>query len=241
MSDQHLESESGLTTESIPSKEELQLWNPMASAYWSLLLSPLFGATLLDRNWREMGKHDSARQTRFLMWATGLFAVLSVVHAFTDTSQSTDKVIQGISKIVGLVLTAFCFSIGRRQRDFLKDSLKSDYRKRAWGKALAIGFSAVLGFIGIVVLGAVSFSNPAKEDVATESKQVISSFFQRTPTYSVSSVEKVLITDRKGHDYYGVVELTMSGQRIRQSLHVHLEGGNLQWDTKPMAGPGGPL
>lgn len=241
MSNQPLESESLQSPESVPPRSELHLWAPMPVAYWSLLLSPLFSATLLDQNWRELGQEGSARQTRFLMWATGLFLVLSIINAFTDTSQSTDKVIQGVSKIVGLVLTAFCFSIGRRQRDFLKDSNISDYRKRPWGKALSIGFSGVLGFIGIVVLGVFVFSNPANEDVANESKQVISSYFQRTPTYGVSSVDKVLITERKGHDYYGVVEITMSGQRTRQSLHVHLEGGNLQWETKPITETGRPL
>ncbi|MDR3715212.1 MAG: hypothetical protein P4L51_20560 [Puia sp.] len=207
----------------------------MSAAWWSLLLTPLFAATLLDRNWRELGKEDSARQTRFLMWAMGIFGLLMIINAFADTTKATDKVVQGVSKIVGIAFTGFCFSIGRRQRDFLKESGLGNYSKRPWPKALALGFLGLLAFFGATSLGVFVFSNPAIEDVATESQQVISDYFKQNPTNRVSSVNSVQIQSREGHDYFGLVDLTINGDRIRQSLHVHLESGELRWETKPLA------
>ncbi len=216
----------------------MRLWNPMAAAYWSLLLTPMFAATLLDKNWRELGEPDSARQTRFLMWATGFFALLSIISAFIDTSQSTDKLIQGVSKIVGLVLTAFCFSIGRRQRDLLKASGVVDYKKRLWGKAIAFGLFGVLGFIGLISLGVLFFSHPVNTDVAAETQVVVSTFFQQNPAHKVTTVNKVQIDRREGNDYFGTAELTLNGGRVRQPLHVHLENGQLQWEIAPPASAG---
>jgi hypothetical protein len=52
------------------------LWNPKAAAYWSLLLSPAFGAFLHARNADAMGRMDEAKANR--RWFYVLIAYLGL-------------------------------------------------------------------------------------------------------------------------------------------------------------------
>jgi len=53
--------------------EAVTLWNPIAAALWSLLLSPALGAYLHMRNWERLDRPAQARRARY--WFAGTFAI----------------------------------------------------------------------------------------------------------------------------------------------------------------------
>jgi hypothetical protein len=68
---------------SVPVESAPPLWNPDAAGAWSLLLTPIFGSTLVWRNWVSLGERSMARLALF--WLA--MSVLALAFAILATSR----------------------------------------------------------------------------------------------------------------------------------------------------------
>jgi len=124
------------------------LWNPGAAARWSLLLSPIFGATLHMKNWQAMGETEKAAQSKMWVWGSvGFFVLLVAVGLFLPDSKGMDLLSRGAG--LGLLIAWYSLS-ARDQMRFVAGRFGSDYPKRGWGRPLLVALLVFFAFIAVV-------------------------------------------------------------------------------------------
>jgi hypothetical protein len=205
---------------------EASLWNPMSAFGWSLLFGPLFGAILLDRNWRNLGQAEHGRTARFFLWACIAFWGLVIVTIPMDFGPAGDKAVAGAFKILGIVLYAVCGSLARSQRNYLAGTFGGTYSKRPWFKPLAIGFGCLVPVLALIVLG--TFQDPLLcRMVEREAQPILVQEFSNRPMYQGVSIRKVTFDHHQGNDYEGRMVVHTSSGESTVPLKAHLEGGQL--------------
>ncbi|MDB4547583.1 sel1 repeat family protein [Akkermansiaceae bacterium] len=127
-----------------------KLWNPNAAANFSLLFSPILGAWLHAKNWKELGQHDRAKKS--MIWVYIGF-VFQLVNLFLP-----DNLGGGLALIF---LFAWYFSSGKGQVKYLKEN-NINYEKKAWGKPLLLGLA---GWAAYFVVGFVLIAEPSSNEV----------------------------------------------------------------------------
>lgn len=125
------------------------LWNPIAAARWSLLLSPAFGAYLHMKNWQAMGETQRAETAR--QWFIGILiatAVLALVGALLPDSKPLDVA----SRAVGIgLLIGWYYGSGKGQVIVVAARYGKTYPRKGWSKALVLGLLAAIAFLGALV------------------------------------------------------------------------------------------
>lgn len=119
------------------------IWNPNATANWSLIFSPAFGSYLQMLNWRALGEPEKAASSRKWFYVSiGMLAVYGLMGAFmADTN-----VAEGASWVLSVIfLSVWYFSSGRKQCKYVKEKFGSNYARESWGKALLVGIAAYIG------------------------------------------------------------------------------------------------
>ena len=140
-------------TSAAASDQSNAIWNPNATANWSLVLTPAFGSYLQMLNWKALGQSDKAASSQNWFHASLAFLVVDVlIEVFMSGSKAP------VGAVSGLNLLVWYFSFGRSQGKFVKEKFGSNYPKKPWGKALLIGHTAMIGyfiftFIAAVVVG----------------------------------------------------------------------------------------
>ncbi len=122
--------------ESVESVEKPNLWNPNAAANWSILFTPIFGAWLHSKNWKELGDEGKAKKSMYWAYAGFLVLFLSLF----------------ISKLSFVFLLAWYFAAARKQVKYIKKELGDEYERKAWKKPLKIGavwLISMMIFLGI--------------------------------------------------------------------------------------------
>ena len=130
------------------------IWNPNATANWSLIFSPAFGSYLQMLNWHALGEPEKAASAQNWFYVSlGMLAVYVLMGVFMDDSKAADGAAQGLGF---LFLIVWYFSAGRAQSKYVKEKFGSSYARKPWGKALLIGVAAFVGFfIAAVIVGLV--------------------------------------------------------------------------------------
>lgn len=205
---------------------EAAVWNPMAALWWSLLFGPLFGAILLERNWRRLGQADQGRKARFFLWACIAFWVCVIVNIPMDFGPTGDKAVMGVFKVLGLVLYGVCGSLAREQRNYLAETYGGTYKKRSWFKPLAIGSGILVPLLALIVLGTLQDPMMCRL-VERDARPLLVQEFSRRPNYAGVSIESVKFNHRKGDDYEGAMVIRTNKGESSVPLKAHLEGGRL--------------
>jgi hypothetical protein len=129
-----------------PTEGAPALWNPNAAVNWSLLFTPAFGAFLHMSNWQALGETEKAASAnRWFIFSL----IMLVAYAVLGFALMDSKAADGVSRMVGgLYLFAWYFAAAKGQARYVKERFGTTYPRKGWGKPLAIG---VLAFIGYVV------------------------------------------------------------------------------------------
>ncbi len=139
------------------------IWNPNATACWSLIFTPAFGSYLQMLNWKALGQSDKAASSQ--NWFYASLAIL-VAYVLMGIFMSDSEAIDLAAGALGLpYLLVWYFFVARSQVKFVREKFGSNYPKKPWGKALLICiaayigyliFAVVVGFILGLILGAAS-------------------------------------------------------------------------------------
>lgn len=136
------------------------LWNPNAAASWSLLFSPVFGATLHMLNARAMGDEDHARQSKWaLIILLVIFLLIPLATLFFNLQNNTFGLI---------LLLGWYFAIGRRQVETVKQQYGSDYPRKSWLKPLALAVLGVAVYLAYAVVVAFLIASIFPEAIIVE-------------------------------------------------------------------------
>jgi hypothetical protein len=123
----------------------LQLWNPMAVAWWSFVLSPLFGAFLLDQNWCNLGQKESAKITRLLTWASGSFVILVVTLGYYNPYLTLIQAIKGPFQVIPFILIGTCFNVAKKQKKFIDNAEMHKFQNHRLVKPIRAGLLSMAG------------------------------------------------------------------------------------------------
>lgn len=138
-------------TNTAPS-QNYAIWNPNATANWSLIFSPAFGSYLQMLNWKALGQPDKAASSQNWFYASLAILVAYVLMGiFMADSIAAGNAVHGLGF---LYLLVWYFSVGRSQGKFVKEKFGPNYPKKPWGKALFVGIASMIGyFMFAVVVG----------------------------------------------------------------------------------------
>ncbi|QDT19868.1 PrsW family intramembrane metalloprotease [Gimesia chilikensis] len=140
------------TSEATPNvSSEPELWNPNAAGFWSLLLTPIFGAWLHAKNWANL--NETERSKKSFKWVYGSIGMVALTLILPDL----------ISNLVfGALLVAWWMRSGNEQYKYVKEN-HPDYQKKKWGTPLSIAGLVVFGLV--LFSGALEMSRMSEQEV----------------------------------------------------------------------------
>jgi len=110
--------------------EQIKLWTPDPVGLWSLVLSPIWGAVLISKNWKALGEAHKAK--RAMLWCyVNIVLLLAIMIADLPCLLSA----------VYLIIWYF-FSL-RRQKKYIAEK-GIFYQRKSWKTPLLIGFAALI-------------------------------------------------------------------------------------------------
>lgn len=109
-----------------------KLWNPETAATLSVLLSPIFGAWLHARNWKELGRLDNEKKSMRWFYA---YCIIGIICLF-----SPKDIIRSSFWWNLLLVFPWYFSSAKPQVRFIKENF-NNYEKRPFGKPVFLCFA----------------------------------------------------------------------------------------------------
>jgi ankyrin repeat protein len=143
-----------------------EIWSPNASANWSLIFSPSFGAFLHARNAKVLGRPEEAANN--MKWFYGnlvWFGIMLVVSVFVPAIP--DMPIRLINVVI---LLTWYFKVGKKQIKYVKDTYGSEYQKKPWGKPLMIALGCLIAYL-IIGFVLISFYVGAAENLVNAARE----------------------------------------------------------------------
>ncbi len=104
-----------LEPESVVELPRPRLWNPAAAAWWSLLLSPAFGAWLHAANWRTLGNRECARTNILYFWLVIAVIVASLSLMFVKEPTIVKLIDRAEKPLAACLFFGWYVGLGREQ------------------------------------------------------------------------------------------------------------------------------
>lgn len=122
-----------------------QLWQPTIAVVLGLIVSPMVGAWLHAQNWRELDNEKWFKWNMNFLWT---FVVATLVFAILKIVTNTEWVFIG-DAILWLI---WFVVVGKRQLDFVRNTLNNDYDQQSWLKFAGMMALACFVFFVVVVM-----------------------------------------------------------------------------------------
>lgn len=144
-----------IQTEMPQRKKQVELWNPNATANWSLLFTPIFGSYLQMKNWQTLGKLEEAQNAKlWLFFTIGfiLFINFGTPFIWDDPEQAST-----MSKGLGFwYIIIWYFAYAKKQPKYVKENLNDKYQKKSW--LIPLISAMVILFIAAFIIIVISSS-----------------------------------------------------------------------------------
>jgi hypothetical protein len=134
--------------------ETVALWNPIAAALWSLLLSPALGAWLHMRNRERLGQPGQARRARY--WFAGTFAISLAGYLLAAAAVLLEREDLVVAWWTGFaVFGIWVVFSAYPQISRIDDRHGEAYTRRSWAARLLIAFAAncAIPFVTGIIVG----------------------------------------------------------------------------------------
>ena len=113
------------------------LWNPNAAGLWSVLLTPVFGQTLVYKNWQAIGDEKQIADAKKML----AICIAMIIVPF----------LVNVNSISIAWLVAWYLISQKKQAIYVKEEWDNDYPRNKWSLPLLIGVTTfVLIFITLV-------------------------------------------------------------------------------------------
>lgn len=200
------------------------LWNPNVAASWSLLFSPIFGALIHAKNWKELGQEENAKKS--MLWAY-IGMIFMIVFIFLPDSLGFTPAI--------IFLLVWYFVVGNKQMKYISEN-QIQYSKKDWKKPISIALISLVAYILFSSL----FSSYDESDLEGSWQADINAFIEKAATTAKKKLgrkltlqERDILEARLQHEL-GLIEFSFSenilstnvgGFRVRNEFKV-IENGN---------------
>jgi len=143
--------------ETLESARAPALWNPNATANWSLLFTPMFGAWLQMQNWHALGERrrsDAARS-----WMV-LSTIMLAAWVFLDlvAPRSLWALLMPLLSFVWLL--AWYFASSKPHAKWVAERFGKSYPRRPWMHPLLWGVAGYVLIYGLGVLAGIVARTP---------------------------------------------------------------------------------
>lgn len=155
----------------------VSLWNPNAAANLSLLLSPVFGAWVHDKNWSTLGNERKAKQSMYWVYG-GIFVYLLGMFL-------------GYQSIGIVYLLGWYFSSAKSQIKYVREELSDVYEKKGWMKPVGIGAVCITLFVIIASVTPIN-SNPELQQAFTFSSSNNSGGVKPAAPYTEDALSNIM-------------------------------------------------
>jgi hypothetical protein len=185
-----------------------KLWNPNAAANWSLLFSPIFGAWLHAKNWKELGKEDEAKKSMFFAYG---YMVLLILFLFLPIPDALGRLI-GLGALIG-----WYFSHGKTQVKHVENGVH--YEKKSWLMPILAGFVGLIVYFGIAIGIGLSSQPSIKDTLEKESVSVVTQIVSEQSTLN-TKCRKVTITEELPDKSYRAIAHLENGNTLNISIKI---------------------
>lgn len=139
--------------DTIESARAPSLWNPNATANWSLLFTPMFGAWLQMQNWRALGERQRADIAQTWMVMSTIILVGSV---FVDLV-APRTIWAALTTPLGVLwLIVWYFASGRPHARWVAARFGINYPRQPWFNPLMWGVAGYVLIIGLGMLAGIA-------------------------------------------------------------------------------------
>lgn len=197
----------------------MRLWNPTAAANWSIVFSPIFGAWIHAKNWRELGKEDEAKKSMTFVYSYILLYVLMLILPIPDA----------LTRIIGIAAIAiWYFSHAKTQIKHVENGIS--YEKKSWTLALLSGIAGmIIFFTAAFAVG--ELSQPSiQETLEKESVTVVTQILKDQTTLK-TSCRKVIITKSLPNKTYQAIAQLENGNTLDITIKVKGEQFYVEFPT----------
>jgi len=182
-----------------------KLWNPNAAANWSLLFTPILGAWLHAKNWKELDQPDKSQKS--MIWVYVGFVFLIVVLFLPDNVGSGPGLI---------FILAWYFSSAKGQVKYLKEN-NIIYNKKTWGKPLLLGLGGLVAYF-VIAIAIISSTEPSISEVLEAESvslvtQIVKEQLGGTATCKAVSIEKAV-----SDGFYHAVTYLDNGNELKIAI-----------------------
>lgn len=130
------------TASAPPSRHDVALWNPDAAAFFSLLLTPLFGATLHFLNSRQLGDDAQSLKARLAL-AAGALVTFGALYVGLSHEVSVRNTLAASGMVAFYTLLWYVF-IGHGQSKLVSIRYGTRYRKMSLWVPVLIALALLL-------------------------------------------------------------------------------------------------
>lgn len=121
-------------------EEQLELWNPVGIAVWSVFFTPAFGAWLQMYNWRRLGEHGKAAQAR--RWCRAALAVLAMNSVYSAVAGRLGHDAPLIDWVNAVLFAVWYAGTVHAHTQAIRERCGARYTRRPWDSVVLL---AVLG------------------------------------------------------------------------------------------------
>jgi len=201
-------------------KKEIKLWNPDASANWSLLFSIIFGAWLHAKNWEELGESKKAKKS--MLWVYSGITILIVNMIIVEL---IDK---SFLAIFFWLLLIWYFLCARKQVKYIKDN-DIKYEKRTIYKPLGIALLTNLA-LAIVIMNFDTSKKSLENQIETASVEIVSEILNNQ-LENDAKCKAVSITKKITDTFYHGKAYLDNGNEIK--IVMEIKGENILVSIPP--------
>ena len=175
----------------------LRLWNPNVAANWSIVFTPIFGAWIHAKNWRELGDFEKAKNSMYWVYGYAIFAL--VIGFVPDFPAATS-----------IGVTVFWYtSSAKEQINYVKSG--SFYEKKSWLKPILLYLTGVVFFVRVITT--LQIATIDEDDLKGTSIEILNGMASEngmgTVCSSVSQLEKQV-----DGSYHAVAEFS-DGDKVK--------------------------
>lgn len=181
------------------------LWNPNAAVNWSVVFTPVFGAWLHAKNWKELNEPEKEKQSMY--WVYGGILLL-IILIFADASPA----------ISVAYLIAWYLVSGKKQVQYIKEK-NIEYDKKDWPKPI------IFGVVGIVIYVCLSAMFGTSDESILEEAAVptVTKMFSKSYGHLGALAPKckaVKIKEKIRDGYYKAVAYIDNGKELNIMIEV---------------------
>lgn len=151
-------------------RKQFELWNPNATANWSLLFTPIFGSYLQMKNWQALGEIKEANIAK--NWLIFTLVFILFINFLPYIANADPEQSSTLSRGLGFwYIIIWYFAYARKQPKYVKQKLNDNYQKKSWLIPL-VSATIILFIVTFLIMLIPENTNNSYQESTTQTTQL---------------------------------------------------------------------